>query len=58
MAKIRDLFWVGRKNQALNMESVVAQRRTTEVAHRQRWKDFQGKGGSGFRVRWKHFHVK
>jgi hypothetical protein len=26
--------------------------------HAQRWKDFQGKGGNGFRVRWKDFHVK
>jgi hypothetical protein len=25
---------------------------------RQRWKDFQGIGGNGFRVRWKLFHVK
>jgi hypothetical protein len=58
MAKIRDLFWVGRKNQALNMESVVAQWCTTEVAHRQRWKDFQGKGGNRFRDRWKLFRVK
>jgi hypothetical protein len=52
-AKIRDLFWVERKNPALDMESFVAQKRATQVAHRQRWKDFQGKGGNKFRLRWK-----
>ena len=40
------------------MESFVAQRRTTEVAHLQRWKDFQGIGGNRFRVRWKDFRVR